>query len=133
MPRLAILIAAAVLVLGAGAGFGANQWLARDRIAAKAVAMTGGDPDRGRADIKRRGCGGCHQIPGVAGAKGSVGPPLTKFATRVYIAGRLNNTPDQLTSWIGHPHGVDPKTAMPEMGVGAAEARDIAAYLYTLQ
>jgi cytochrome c1 len=50
-----------------------------------------------------------------------------------YIAGHLANNPDTLVAWIRHPHRFNQVTAMPEMGVGEQEARDIAAYLYTLQ
>jgi cytochrome c1 len=71
-------------------------------------------------------------IPGVTGAKGSVGPPLTKFAGRAYIAGRAANSPDALVRFLEDPHTIDPESAMPNMGIGEAEARDIAAYLYTL-
>jgi cytochrome c1 len=35
--------------------------------------------------------------------------------------------------WIQNPPAVDEKTAMPNMGVTARDARDIAAYLYTLR
>jgi hypothetical protein len=35
--------------------------------------------------------------------------------------------------WIENPPGVDEKTAMPYMGVTPGDARDIAAYLYTLR
>ena len=35
--------------------------------------------------------------------------------------------------WIMNPPGVDDKTAMPNLHVTATDARDIAAYLYTLQ
>jgi cytochrome c1 len=62
-----------------------------------------------------------------------VGPPLGNVARRAVIGGRLSNTPDNLTRWIQDPQGVDPGNAMPNLGVSAAEARDIAAYLYTLQ
>jgi hypothetical protein len=31
---------------------------------------------------------------------------------------------------VANPQEVDPKTAMPPVGVDAAQARDIAAYLY---
>jgi cytochrome c len=34
--------------------------------------------------------------------------------------------------WLMNPPGVDPKTAMPNMGVNTKDASDIAAYLYTL-
>ncbi len=95
--------------------------------------LAAADPDRGRAAIKRYGCGACHDIPGVVGAHGMVGPPLGTVSQRVYIAGVLPNEPDNLVRWIENPQGVDPKTAMPNMGVTTRDARDIASYLYTLR
>ena len=35
--------------------------------------------------------------------------------------------------WIQTPQEVDPKNAMPNMGVTDQDAKDIAAYLYTLR
>jgi cytochrome c2 len=103
------------------------------KLVARAVAITHGAPDRGQAAISRYGCGGCHTIPGVPGANGQVGPPLKGIASRVYIAGELANSPDNLIAWIQDPHAVDDNTAMPTLGVTPADARDIAAYLYTLK
>ena len=97
------------------------------------VVHTGGDPDRGRAYISAHECGRCHTIPHVTGADGVVGPPLTGFSRRSYIAGVLPNTPRNLIKWIESPHDVDAKTAMPTLGLGEREARDVAAYLYTLR
>jgi cytochrome c1 len=62
-----------------------------------------------------------------------VGPPLTQFGLRAYIAGQLPNQPDNLLRWLQDPQGVEPGTAMPNLGVGPAAARDMAAYLYTLR
>ena len=129
-PTLAGVAVLAALI--AGGGYVANQVQARRHLVAHVRALTGGDPDRGRADIARRPCGGCHEIPGVAGARGHVGPPLEGFASRAFIAGRVNNTPQNLVQWIEDPHTVDKDNVMPPMGIGEAEARDIAAYLYTL-
>jgi cytochrome c len=98
-----------------------------------ATEMTGGTPENGRAAIRRYGCATCHTIPGVSGANGLVGPPLSQVASRVYLAGRLQNTPDNMILWIQNPQGVDDKTAMPNLGVTDADARDIASYLYTLK
>jgi cytochrome c oxidase assembly factor CtaG len=98
-----------------------------------AAAMTGGDPERGRQDMARYGCDTCHTIPGIRTARGLVGPPLTSLGARVYIAGHIPNTPSNLESWIQHPHAHDPQTAMPDTGVTDADARDMAAYLYTLK
>lgn len=94
---------------------------------------TSGSPQRGHALILRVGCGSCHIIPGVRGAKGLVGPPLDHMGQRIYIAGLLRNTPANMMRWIMHPQAIVPGNAMPEMGLGASEARDISAYLATLR
>jgi cytochrome c len=119
---------AALLIAAFAAG--APLWaLAAD----PAWIVPGGDAHRGPALIKSLGCAGCHTVPGVRGATGNVGPPLTRFGDRTYVAGMLRNTPDNLIRWIRDPQGVVPGNAMPNMGVSAADARDIAAYLYTLR
>jgi cytochrome c1 len=63
----------------------------------------------------------------------NVGPPLDRIATRGYIAGVLANTPQNMVRWLRDPPAVDARTAMPDLGLSEAEARDIAAYLYTLK
>lgn len=98
-----------------------------------AAEMTGGDPARGREHIRRYGCVSCHTIPGVPEADSMVGPPLTQVAARTYLGGRLTNSPDNMIRWIRDPRGVDPQTAMPNLGVSEQDARDIAGYLYTLR
>jgi putative membrane protein len=97
-----------------------------------AIALTGGDPDRGPDAIRRYGCGSCHDIPGVPGADSLVGPPLTSFSRRTYLAGRFPNTGETLIRWIERPQEMNPGSAMPDMGVTPEDAADIAAYLYTL-
>lgn len=98
-----------------------------------AAAATGGNPDAGIAAIVRYGCGSCHAIPGVPGASGLVGPPLAGVGKRLYIAGMLSNTPDNLMHWVQHPTSVNPKTLMPELGVTFQDAKDIAALFYSLK
>jgi cytochrome c len=95
--------------------------------------MTGGTPARGKAAIRRYGCAACHSIPGIAGATGQVGPPLDGIANREHLAGRLSNTPENLIRWIRDPRGVQPGTAMPDLGVTEQDGKNIAAYLYTLR
>jgi cytochrome c2 len=97
------------------------------------AALTGGDPYRGRVAIRRYGCDACHTIPGVAGASREVGPPLSNLAERMYIAGVLSNNADNLVAWIQDPPKIDSLTAMPDLGVSEADARDIAAYLYAVR
>jgi cytochrome c len=94
--------------------------------------VPGGDAGRGARLISQYGCGACHVVPGVTGARGLVGPPLTSFAHRTYLAGSLPNTPANLVRWIQVPQSVRPGSAMPNLDVAEPDARDIAAYLYAL-
>lgn len=94
---------------------------------------TPGDARAGRAAIERHQCGACHVIPGVADARGTVGPPLTHYRARVYLAGKFPQDPALLARWIRDAPSMDPRTAMPATGVTEDEARNIAAYLSRLR
>jgi putative membrane protein len=98
-----------------------------------AAQVTGGNPNRGIRAIRHYGCAACHTIPGIPGANSNVGPALAGISGRPYLAGVLTNTPSNLVRWIHHPQQVDPLTAMPDVGLSEADARDIASYLYTLK
>jgi cytochrome c1 len=72
-------------------------------------------------------------VPGVDGANGLVGPPLGTIGERTYLAGQLPNNADNMIRWIRFPQSVESGTAMPDLNVTERDARDIAAYLYTLR
>jgi len=95
--------------------------------------VEGGDAERGKAAIATYGCGSCHMIPGIENADGLVGPPLIHWSRRRIIAGEVPNDPERLITWLTVPQSIEPGTAMPNMGVTDGQARDIAAYLYTLR
>jgi cytochrome c2 len=92
-----------------------------------------GNAENGKLLLRQFGCGKCHQIPGVADARGQVGPPLAGVAGRIYLAGLLPNTPANMVSFIRDPRRHHPASAMPDLGVTETHARDITAYLGTLQ
>jgi cytochrome c2 len=102
------------------------------RDAHAAPRVPGGDAALGRVALRQFGCGTCHVIPGVTFARGFTGPSLDRYARRVYVAGKWPNNPDVLIRFIVDPPAMAPRTAMPAVGVSVAEARDIAAYLYSL-
>jgi cytochrome c len=85
--------------------------------------------------MAQKGCGGCHTIPGVAGATATVGPNLAGVASRTTIAGGAvpNNGPADLQRWILDPPAVKPGTQMPKLGLTEQEAQQIVAYLETLR
>ena len=95
--------------------------------------MAAGNAQQGKHLISQYGCGACHIIPGIRGARGLVGPPLNVWGDRTIIAGELPNTPDNLIRWLENPKAIEPQNAMPDLGLSKEQATDIAAYLYTLR
>jgi len=90
--------------------------------------------------ILSRGCGGCHTIPNIPGAAGTIGPnlgangDLPPVGQRTMIAGGAvpNNSQADLAAWILDPPSLKPGTAMPKLGLSQDEANQAAAYLYSL-
>ena len=91
--------------------------------------VQGGNAQAGMTAITHYGCGSCHTIPGVKGATALVGPPLIHWSRRSFIAGKLANTPANLEHWVEDPQSVWPGNDMPNLGVTASDARNIATYL----
>ena len=124
-------ISCVVLAVAAAAIPSALAWSSQQQTEEIARAITGGDPAHAPALFRRYGCTGCHTISGIPGADGQVGPPLSDLVHRVYIGGVATNSADHLVQWITSPQSLSPQTAMPPSGISEAEARDIAAYLYS--
>lgn len=98
------------------------QWLTADAPRPHAEA---------RAALRRYGCVHCHTIGQVQGANGLVGPPLTNLRERVYIAGMLPNTEENLVRFIIAPTAFRPGSAMPMTGITEPEARAVVQFLYS--
>jgi cytochrome c2 len=122
--RLRVVIFAAVCVL---CGCRSSQQ------APPYTVATGGSAARGEQVIARNKCGSCHTIPGINGANGVFGPPLNFMARRTTLAGNFPNEPNNLVRWVMNPEEMKPRTAMPDLGLSKQQARDVAAYLYTLE
>lgn len=132
-PSLRLLAALSGLAMLCGiASVSVLEYQDKKRTQVTAEQLAGGRVDAGKLAIQRYGCGACHDIPGIDAAKGKVGPSLKGFALEAEIAGRLSNRPDNLVLWLRHPQQVIPGNGMPDMSITDREARDIAAYLYTL-
>jgi cytochrome c2 len=129
--KLLIAVLAAAIFIVALIGIAWDYEHQRTRMREYAAATVGGDPRRGEAMFIQYGCGSCHAVKNVRTATGMVGPPLDGIALRVIIAGHLSNTPENMEKWIRDPQQVSPGTAMPDLNVGAQDARDITAFLYT--
>lgn len=101
--------------------------------AAPSAAGGAADSARGKIALQQYACVSCHVIPGVVAASNPVGPSLAAIGSRKYLAGVLPNTPDNMVRWLRAPQEVAPTTAMPDLGVTQADARDMAAFLETLK
>ncbi len=117
-----------------------QAWAAQAAAAAPAAAAPASDAARGAADVARGmvalqqyACVTCHVIPGVVGAHSRVGPSLAAIGSRKYLAGVLPNTPENMARWLRAPQQVAPDSAMPDLGVKPADARNMAAFLETLK
>lgn len=95
-------------------------------------ALPGADLAQGKRLVEQSGCAACHVIPGIAWPQGRLGPDLTGFSRQGMIAGRVPNRPDVLTAFVADAPAVVPGTTMPAMPLDQGEARDVAAYLLSL-
>ena len=91
------------------------------------------DAQRGKRALLNYACVACHEIPGVTGSEVRVGPPLAGMGQRRTVGGVLDNTPEAMAAFLRSPPTHAPGTAMPEMGMTARDARDMAEYLATLR
>jgi len=130
LPLLPLVLGLGVSALLVGGAVFWRQYQLSTQAEAVARALTSGEPRRAPELLIRYGCSGCHTVPGVPGADGRVAPPLAGLRQRVYVGGVLPNTAENLVAWIVDPRRYSPGTAMPASGIGEAEARDVAAYLY---
>jgi cytochrome c2 len=130
LPILPLMGAITAIVLVTAAWLITEAWMAANQSDTVARALTGGNPAHASVLVTRYGCGGCHTIPGLPATGGKVGPPLGGLRQRVFIAGVLPNTADNLINWIVEPRAYSPGSAMPVTGISKAEARDVAAWLY---
>ena len=102
----------------------------------RGAQMTGGDPQVGREKIILHDCHSCHAIPGIPVNADSRGPALKHWSRRSTIAKNWPNTPANLEDFIEHPermlHGNGFKSEITMSNVKPGDARDIAAYLFSI-
>ena len=88
---------------------------------------------KGQEDVTSMPCANCHTISGTT-AKGRLGPNLTHLASRETLAaGRLQNTPEQLSEWLHNPDEFKPGSRMPNLQLTDEQRGDIVQYLETLK
>jgi cytochrome c len=97
------------------------------------AACTGANRETDAKSIIGTSCGSCHMVPGVPGANGNVGPPLTGIADRQVIAGYFSNNRQNMVQWVSHAQSMLPNNAMPDTNLTPEQANRVADYLSTLR
>jgi cytochrome c2 len=102
----------------------------------RGASMTGGDPQAGKEKIVLHDCHSCHEIPGIPVNRDRQGPSLKHWAKQSTIIKKWPNTPENLEDFLQHPermlHGSGLKSEMTMSSVKPSDARDIAAYLFSI-
>lgn len=81
-------------------------------------------------------CIGCHAINGVTSSDPSklIGPDLTHFGSRQYIAGGVSlNNPTNLAAWLHDPQAVKDGSDMPNLHLTTDQINELVAYLESLK
>jgi cytochrome c2 len=104
------------------------------------VELESANVDRGRELTAAKACNDCHAFTGASGfpeppRAGAADAPAAR-ARR--LAPDLRFTRDRMTGgalvrWLASPKAVKPDTLMPDFGLSADDARDIAAYISTTE
>jgi cytochrome c oxidase subunit 2 len=98
-----------------------------------AQTPTGSQASQGAQLFQQIACQSCHTIQGTQ-AQGNVGPDLTHLASRQTLAaGVLDNTPDNLATWLRDPQAVKPGNHMPNLKLSDQQIQQLVAYLETLK
>jgi cytochrome c oxidase subunit 2 len=87
----------------------------------------------GEEHVMSYSCASCHSIQGTS-ARGRVGPDLTHMGSRQTLAaGRLQNTPEQLSVWLRDPDEFKPGSHMPNLRLTDEQRGTIVQYLEALK
>ncbi|HEU4532716.1 MAG TPA: c-type cytochrome, partial [Polyangiaceae bacterium] len=102
-----------------------------------AEARPQGDPDKGRALVDAKGCGGCHRMSGLSRPLDAAAPPpldaatlrrATMLAPDLRFA-RDRMAPSRLRSWLRNPQAEKSDSVMPAVALSDAELEDVVAFL----
>ena len=86
-----------------------------------------------RTEFESLSCVNCHAVKGTA-AVGQFGPDLSHLMSRQTLgAGVIDNTADNLRTWVDNPQVPKPGCLMPSLKLNPAELTQVLAYLSKLQ
>lgn len=87
----------------------------------------------GQKRFQISGCWACHEVKGTR-FNGRIGPDLTHLMSRREIgSGVLDNTPENLRSWVVNPQQAKPGCLMPQSKISGENLDQLISYLETLK
>jgi cytochrome c oxidase subunit 2 len=108
-----------------------EQWTSR-QLQAPPLPLTA-EAQEGAKLFQQRTCSSCHSVASTPDGV-DVGPNLAHIASRrTLAAGRIENTPANLISWLSNPQTLKPASHMPDFQLSDLQVRNLAAYLETLK
>lgn len=111
----------------------AEDFAAWTESARQPEAKPEGEDTPGAELFLERACVGCHTIDGTP-AQGKVGPNLTHFGSRQGIAAlTIDNTPENLASWLRDPQAIKPGSDMPNLHLQPGDIDALVKYLESLK
>ncbi len=107
-----------------------DQWEAGEKVTPGTPAE--GDAVAGEKLFFAHTCANCHTVEGTL-AQATIGPNLTRVASRQELAGgAIENSTENLTRWMKNPQAIKPGCRMPNFKLTDDEAKQIVAYLESL-
>ncbi len=104
---------------------------------AQAAAPTTALQKAGKKVFETKGCASCHTIRGVkelSQRSRTTGPDLTHVGSRTTIAAlALTNNEENLAKWVKNPQSVKEAALMTNLNLSDADAKAVAAYLFSLK
>lgn len=104
-----------------------DQWV--KKMQNPVVEVTADQAKQG-AQVFQKSCMGCHAI---GGQGGRVGPNLTNFADREWLAGIKPNNKEELAKWLKNPQEVKPGSKMPDLHLSQDQITSLVEYLSSLK
>jgi cytochrome c oxidase subunit 2 len=108
-----------------------ERWLAGHKV--EPPSPSGSLAEAGKDLFMTATCVNCHTIEGTP-AKAMIGPDLTHLAGRQELGGGvIENTPDNLATWLKNPQALKPGCKMPNFKLDDQQIQQLVSYLETLK
>lgn len=107
-----------------------DAWADKMKAAAAAPAPVATGAAAQGQEIFKKSCIGCHAI----GSEGGLlGPNLTNFGEREWVAGVKKNDAKNLSNWLTNPQNEKPGNSMPNLNLDETQVNALVEYLGTLK